>query len=94
MVFGGEVDPSNKGHEGAGGFSNDLILIDEDLMDITVVNQSGCNNTEMPLERGWSAGDTFYDSGKHRFVIFGGLSGDDNDPLRLNDLWICTMSEI
>ena len=24
VVFGGEVDPSAKGHEGAGGFTNDL----------------------------------------------------------------------
>ena len=25
LIFGGEVDPSEKGHEGAGGFENDLF---------------------------------------------------------------------
>ena len=28
MLFGGEVSPSDIGHEGAGGFANDLIGID------------------------------------------------------------------
>ena len=26
VVFGGEVDPSEKGHEGAGGFTNDVTV--------------------------------------------------------------------
>merc|ERR1719491_610467 len=28
MIFGGEVDPSNKGHEGAGHFEQDVVLLD------------------------------------------------------------------
>jgi hypothetical protein len=29
VIFGGEVDPSERGHEGAGGFENDVVLLDE-----------------------------------------------------------------
>jgi len=28
VLFGGEVDPSARGHEGAGGFANDVVLLD------------------------------------------------------------------
>ena len=28
LIFGGEVEPSNQGHEGAGGFASDLISVD------------------------------------------------------------------
>lgn len=28
VIFGGEVNPTNRGHEGAGGFENDIIVLD------------------------------------------------------------------
>ena len=28
LLFGGEVSPSDRGHEGAGGFAGDLLAID------------------------------------------------------------------
>ena len=30
VLFGGEVDPSEKGHEGAGGFAQDVVEISAD----------------------------------------------------------------
>jgi hypothetical protein len=29
IFFGGEVDPSDRGHEGAGGFENDMVVLEE-----------------------------------------------------------------
>ena len=89
LVFGGEVDPSSKGHEGAGGFANDVILIDEDSLKVEVMSHARSDDMEIPLERGWSTGDLLYNNGSNRLVIFGGLSGNDDSPMRLNDLWIC-----
>ena len=44
LVFGGEVDPSSKGHEGAGGFANDEILIDEDSLKVEVMSHARRRN--------------------------------------------------
>ena len=82
VFFGGEVDPSAKGHEGAGGFSNDCQLFDG-----TTGKYTGTTGAmTKPMTRGWTAAGVLAD-GK-RLVVFGGLSGDDSNPLRLNDLWV------
>lgn len=80
VIFGGEVDPSDRGHEGAGGFENDIVLLDETtgVMKETKKSQEG-----WPETRGWS--DAACDDS--HFYVFGGLSGDDANPRRLNDLW-------
>lgn len=81
VLFGGEVYPSERGHEGAGGFENDVVLLDGTTGDYleTVRPSSG----KSPEARGWSDGDVFGNS----LYIFGGLAGDDTTPKRLNDLW-------
>ena len=49
-------------------------------------------NVTFPPVRGWSAGSSLLSSDlKNQFVIFGGLTGDDQNPRRLNDLWICSV---
>ena len=45
-------------------------------------------NDEWPLQRGWSAGCSISTPEKSRLAVFGGLSGDDDNPQRLNDLWV------
>ena len=81
IFFGGEIDPSEKGHEGAGGFTNDVVCLD--------------GNTGLPLEvnmqtdvrpeaRGWSDAAVWNDT----VVVFGGLAGSDDDPKRLDDVWM------
>ena len=87
VIFGGEVDPSAKGHEGAGGFENDLIVLDgETGAVIQTIRAPSTDNTKWPAQRGWSDCDT---AGATSNVcwIFGGLSGDDANPVRLGDLW-------
>ena len=45
---------------------------------------------DWPISRGWSSGSSI---SNEQFLIFGGLTGDDKDPMRLNDLWTCTINE-
>ena len=89
-IFGGEVTESSKGHEGAGGFSNDLILINEETLKITTFKEEDCGKTGpesgWPLPRGWSSGCS--ERSENSIFIFGGLRGDDNAPIRTNDLCI------
>lgn len=81
LIFGGEVNPSDLGHEGAGAFENDVVLIDGHSAQR--IPSSAC----WPEKRGWADGASEGD----RFYIFGGLTGDDENPRRLNDLWQCDL---
>lgn len=84
VIFGGEVDPSAKGHEGAGGFENDVVVLDSSTATyLNVVKAS--NESNCPAPRGWSA--CCEKPGTSTMWIFGGLSGDDSNPVRLGDLW-------
>lgn len=92
VIFGGEVDPSDRGHEGAGAFENDVVILDE---------STGAFVTNFPAEaswpqtRGWSdaaAVDNAAD-GSGLLYVFGGLSGDDKNPERLDDLWVLTIKK-
>jgi len=84
FLFGGEVDPSHKGHDGAGGFEGDLIFISDDGQN--VLERIAKQENDWPESRGWSDGSVAVDNG---FYIFGGLAGDDETPKRLDDLWFC-----
>uniref|UniRef100_A0A7S3PKB3 Uncharacterized protein n=1 Tax=Aplanochytrium stocchinoi TaxID=215587 RepID=A0A7S3PKB3_9STRA len=82
IFFGGEVEASNKGHEGAGGFAQDCQAfdgVDGSLSPIQIVSD------QFPTARGWAAADVL---GTDRLVVFGGLTGDDENPVRLNDVWV------
>jgi len=91
VVFGGEVDPSERGHEGAGGFANDIVLLDGKTAKYiqTVVPPNSADVSPWPEARGWSDGASQDDGlGTGRLYIFGGLAGDDANPRRLDDLWV------
>lgn len=85
VLFGGEVDPSDRGHEGAGGFENDVVLLDgKTAKYLGSVSHAG----SWPTARGWSDGASYDNgNGQGQLYIFGGLSGDDKSPRRLDDLW-------
>ena len=90
IIFGGEVDPSQKGHEGAGGFENDVVVLDGNdgsILDI-IKKPNDDKDVEWPGPRGWSDATSHEDT----FYIFGGLAGDDTSPVRLNDLWQCKVT--
>lgn len=94
IIFGGEVDPSKREHEGAGNFENDVVILDgttgEVLEVMTKPTDDGDDDkdVEWPEERGWADAAV---SGNSMF-LFGGLTGDDKKPVRLNDLWECNVS--
>lgn len=89
LIFGGEVDPSEKGHEGAGGFENDLVILDENTATYQATLVAPASSSESwPETRGWSDGDSIENGGRSaQLYVYGGLAGDDNSPKRLNDLW-------
>lgn len=86
VIFGGEVDPSQKGHEGAGGFERDVVILDGTSG--TVMETFQPSTEEWPGNRGWADATVYEDT----FYLFGGLAGDDASPIRLNDLWKCKVS--
>ena len=79
VVFGGEVKPSELGHAGAGGFTNETWVYDTRSQEskwikITAEGQS-------PPARGWFSAAP---SGEEEMVIYGGNAQDNS---RLSDLW-------
>jgi hypothetical protein len=90
IIFGGEVDPSQKGHEGAGGFENDVVVLDgSDGSVLEIIKKPDDDkDVEWPGPRGWSDATTHEDT----FYMFGGLAGDDTSPVRLGDLWQCKVT--
>lgn len=87
LLFGGEVSPSDKGHEGAGAFASDLIAIDAiSGAPIHLVVEDG----PKPAARGWAAAAALSPT---EAVLFGGLSGSDADPIRTNDAWLLSVDE-
>lgn len=87
IVFGGEVDPSDHGHEGAGGFENDIVVLDSSTGAFKSAIQSPPSDEKWPQERGWSDAAVYDHNGAGSVFVFGGLSGNDESPERLNDLW-------
>jgi hypothetical protein len=82
-LFGGEVSPSDRGHEGAGGFAADLVALDVTAggAPVHLVIEDG----PQPQARGWAAATAISD---REALLFGGLAGTDEAPLRLDDTWL------
>jgi hypothetical protein len=92
VLFGGEVNPSDRGHEGAGGFSDQVVLLGTDPTATTTTTKLTVAPSLVakgPVARGWSAGDS---DGANSLYLFGGLTGDDVQPERLDDLWKLTLT--
>jgi len=82
LIFGGEVSTSDKGHEGAGDFADDLVIIDTDTgIVLTNKNVGDCK----PACRGWTSMTMI---SANKAILFGGLSGNDDNPTRHNDTWL------
>jgi hypothetical protein len=97
VIFGGEIDPSHKGHEGAGDFENDVVILDEatgKYLETVPGTRTSTIHAPWPVTRGWSDAAS-WDSGDGvgHFFVFGGLTGDDANPVRLDDLWRLDVSK-
>jgi len=88
LLFGGEVSPSDRGHEGAGGFASDLVAIDPHEGVPLCVVIGGASGT--PLARGWAAAAALSET---EGVLYGGLTGTDDAPVRLNDAWLLRVGD-
>ena len=78
LLFGGEVSPSDRGHEGAGGFAADLVAVDPAggaPLDVAVDGPPAW----APPARGWAAAAALSPT---RGLLFGGLAGSDAAPRR------------
>lgn len=74
---------------GAGGFENDVVVLDEKTGAFIVSLKAADSFEPWPETRGWSDSARFdCDNGSGMFQFFGGLSGDDKNPRRLDDLWM------
>jgi hypothetical protein len=86
VIFGGEVESSKMGHAGAGAFQNDLLILHGSSGSI-IQSIFPQESVPWPMERGWASATAV--QGSAEFYLFGGLSGDDQNPVRLDDLWHC-----
>jgi Galactose oxidase, central domain len=98
VIFGGEVNPSDRGHEGAGGFANDIVVLNEAdgslLFTVGAPPASEDSDSSWPCPRGWAAADSIdHGDGTGSMYLFGGLTGDDTSPKRLDDLWRLDISK-
>jgi len=108
LLFGGEVNISDRGHEGAGDFSNDIVCIDSatgTILKCTNITE-GSDASKCPPARGWTEMATLgsksnsssiltlsgsHCESAHSVLLFGGLTGNDENPQRLGDTWLLTI---
>lgn len=84
LLYGGEVDPSDQGHMGAGAFSSELLALDTELQ--TWSRVVAAVGDKHPGARGWYAAASFDNS----MLVYGGNS-DSND--RLDDIFILSIED-
>lgn len=84
VVHGGEIDPSQLGHSGAGEFTSQTMVFDGERW-TKVVSESG----EKPSSRGWHSGCA--DDQGSRFYIYGGNLESNQ---RSNELWCLSITRI
>lgn len=83
VIYGGEVDPSDQGHMGAGSFSGEEFVLDTEKLvwsRLTPTVEEG----KHPGPRGWYAATAFDNS----MLVYGGNS-NTND--RLDDIFVLTV---
>lgn len=86
FIYGGEVDPSDLGHLGAGKFSGELFVLDTDSL-VWKLLEDGSNSADHPGPRGWCAFAAGQRDGKEGLLVYGGNS-NSND--RLGDIFFFT----
>ena len=87
LVFGGEIDPSDLGHAGAGQFSNSTFCLDPTAATgpkwhpIEIRGDGEEGEQQQPGPRGWGASTEIPGRG---IIVSGGI---DDDNVRLGDLY-------
>ena len=82
FLFGGEADPSDKGHEGGGEYHGDSYILDVESMTWRCIHgETKSAEDTIPVARGWLNGTA---CGENQVAIFGGFDG----KLRRDDMFI------
>lgn len=85
-ICGGEVDPSDLGHLGAGKFSGEAYVLNTETL-VWKKLEDGSNSADHPGPRGWCAFAGGEHNGKLGLLVYGGNS-PTND--RLDDIFFFT----
>ena len=86
LLYGGELEPSARGHAGAGNFSDQTVVFRSSAGGLREVRRS-----QGPPARGWADGAVWRGD---RLVVVGGLTGDDTSPVRLADVWVGKLDQM
>ncbi|KAJ7964689.1 Nitrile-specifier protein 5 [Quillaja saponaria] len=86
FTYGGEVDPSDQGHLGAGKFSGEVYALDTETL-VWKKLEDGADSSNHPGPRGWCAFAGGQCGGKEGLLVYGGNS-PSND--RLGDIFFFT----
>ncbi|XP_065874118.1 thiohydroximate-O-sulfate sulfur/sulfate-lyase (nitrile-forming) NSP5 [Euphorbia lathyris] len=87
IIYGGEVDPSDLGHMGAGKFAGDGYVLDTETLVWKRVEDGMGSEKDHPGPRGWCAFGPGGLEGKQGLLVYGGNS-PTND--RLDDIFFLT----
>ncbi|KAK8284654.1 hypothetical protein V6Z12_D08G174600 [Gossypium hirsutum] len=88
IIYGGEVDPSDLGHLGAGKFSGEVYSLDTDTLVWKKWEDERGLETH-PGPRGWCAFSSGVRDGQLGLLVYGGNSASND---RLDDIFIFTPS--
>ncbi|CAL1409672.1 unnamed protein product [Linum trigynum] len=89
VIYGGEVDPSDLGHMGAGMFAGDAYALDTETLSWKRLEDGGGGSESHPGPRGWCAFAGGEMNGEKGLLVYGGNS-PSND--RLGDMYFFTPS--
>lgn len=83
IIYGGEIDPSDQGHMGAGRFSGEVYALDTETLAWQKL-EDGSELSGHPGPRGWCAFSAARRGGQEGLLVYGGNS-PSND--RLDDIY-------
>nr|ACN40204.1 unknown [Picea sitchensis] len=87
VVYGGEVDPSDLGHMGAGSFCGDVFALDTEALEWIRVEDGG--GESHPGPRGWTAFSVGSCCGGNGMLVYGGNSPSNK---RLDDIFFLQLA--
>lgn len=88
VVYGGEIDPSDQGHMGAGQFSGEVYALDTETLSWVRLDDR-VESSGHPGPRGWCAFAGARQGGLEGLLVYGGNS-PSND--RLDDIYFLALS--
>lgn len=89
IVYGGEIDPSDQGHMGAGQFSGEVYVLDTETL-VWARLEDKVESGGHPGPRGWCAFAGARRNGREGLLVYGGNS-PSND--RLDDIFFLALSQ-